>query len=146
MVATVTKLPFCTEVSVLVEGQNFSSVRYMGIITENLYHNYTVTASNPLYTNVVKLEDGSFQQYGALPQKFNREIYQWSMKNNLNVSDENLHCSLFSISDVKQSQISRTVRIHNKGIISREAFRDKDGKYSHEDIIYWNDQFKQQFF
>ena len=142
MVATITKLPFCIEeISVLVEGQNFSFLRYMGTITENLYHNYTITASNPLYPNVVKLEDGSFQQYGATLQKFNREIYQWSMKNILNVSDENLHCSLFSISDVKQSQISRTIRHHSKGIISREAFRDSDGKYSHENFIYWNDQF-----
>ena len=39
MVATITKLPFCTEeVLVLVEGQNFSSIRHMDPITKILYH------------------------------------------------------------------------------------------------------------
>ena len=136
MVATITKLPFCTEeVPVLVEGQNFSSIRYMDPITKILYHNYTIAACNPLYPNVVKLEDGSFQQYGETLKKFNREIYQWSMNNNLNVSDENLHRSFFFISDVKQSQIARTFCHNSKGIISREAFRDSDGNYSHENLF-----------
>ena len=77
MVATITKLPFCTkEVPVLVEGQNFSSIRYMDPITKILYHNYTIAACIPLYPIVVKLEDGSFQQYGETLKKFNREIYQ----------------------------------------------------------------------
>ena len=63
MVATITKLHFCTEeVPVLVEGQNFSSIRYMDPITKILYLNYTIAACNPLFPNVVKLEDGSFQQ------------------------------------------------------------------------------------
>ena len=57
------------------------------------------------------------------------------MNSNLNVGDENLHRSLFSISDVKQSQIARTFRHNSKGIISREAFRDSDGKYSHENFF-----------
>ena len=49
MVATITKLPFCTEeVPVLVEGQNFSSFRYMDPITKMLSHNYTIAACNPL--------------------------------------------------------------------------------------------------
>ena len=68
------------------------------------------------------------------------------MNNNLNVSDENLHRSIFSISDVKQSQIARTIRHNSKGIISREAFRDSDGKYSHETFIHWNAQFQRHFF
>ena len=97
-VATKLKLRLCTEeVPVLVEGQHFSSIRYMDPITKTLYHNYTIAACNPLYANVVKLEDGSFQQYGETLKKFNREIYQWSMNKNLHVSDENLHRSLFSI-------------------------------------------------
>ena len=147
MVATITKLPFCTdEVPVLVEGQNFSSIRYMDPITKILYHNNTIAACNPLFPNVVKLEDGSFQQCGGTLKKFNREIYQWLMSNNLNVSDENLHRSLFSISDVKQSQIAGTIRHNRKGIISREAFRDSDEKHSHENFIHWNAQFPKQFF
>ena len=147
MAATITKLPYCTEeIPVLVEGQNFSSFRYMDPITKNVYHNFTIAACNPLYPNVAKLEDGRFQQYGETLKKFNREIYQWSMKNNLNVSDENLHRSLFSISEVKQSQIARTIRHNSKGIISWEAFRDSDGKYSHEIFIHWNAQFQKQFF
>ena len=147
MVATKTKLPFCTkEVLVLVEGQNCSSIRYMDPITKILYQNYTIAACNPLYPNVLKLEDGSFQQYGETLKKFNREIYQWSMNNNLNVSDENQHRSLFSISDVKQSQIARTIRHNSKGIISREAFRDSEGKYSHENFFHWNAHFQKQFF
>ena len=131
MLATIPKLPFCTEVPVLVGGQNFSSIRYMDPITKILYHNNTIAACNPLYPNVVKLEDGSFQQYGETLKKFNREIYQWSINNNLNVCDENLHRSLFSIPDVKQSQIARTIRHNSKRIISREAFQYSDGKYSH---------------
>ena len=61
------------------------------------------------------------------------------MNSNLIVTDENLHRSLFSTSDVKQSQIARTIRHNIKGNISREAFRDSDGKYSHENFIHWND-------
>ena len=80
--------------------------------TKMLYHNYTITAWNPLYPNVVKLEDGSFQQYGETLKKFNREIYQMSMNSNLNVSDENQHRSLFSTSGAKMSQIARIIR-HN---------------------------------
>ena len=77
---------------------------------------------------------------------FNREMYQWSMNCNLNESDENLHRSFFSISDVKESKIAQTIRHNRKGIISREAFRDPDGKYSHENVIHWNNQFQHQFF
>ena len=147
IVATITKLPFCTEeVPVLGEGQNFSSIRYMDPITKILYHNYEIAACNPLYPNVVKLEDGSFQQYGEMLKKFNREIYQWSMNNNLNVSDENLHRRLFSISDAKQSQIARTISHNSKGNISREAFRDSDGKNNHENFIHRNAQFQKLFF
>ena len=55
MVATISKLPFCTEeVLVFVEGQNFSSIRYMKRITKMLYHNYTIAECNPLYLKVVK--------------------------------------------------------------------------------------------
>ena len=79
-------------------------------------------------------------------KKFTREIYQWSMNSNLNVSNKNLHRSFFSISDVKQSKIAQTVRHNSNGIISREAFRDSEGKYSHENFIHWNDHFQQQFF
>ena len=68
------------------------------------------------------------------------------MNSNLNVSDENLHCSLFSTSEVKQGQIARTIRHNSKGIISRDAFRDSDGKYNHENFIHWNDQFQQEIF
>ena len=64
MVATKTKLPFCTEeVPVLVEGQNFSSTRYMDPFTKILYRNHTIAACYPLYPNVVKLNDGNFQLY-----------------------------------------------------------------------------------
>ena len=87
-----------------------------------MYQNYTIAACNPLYPNVVKLEDGSFQQYGETLKHFNREIYQWSMNSNLNVSNENLHRSLFSTSDVKHSQNVRAIRHTSKRIISREAF------------------------
>ena len=80
MVATITKFPLCTEeVPVLVEGQNFYFIRYMGSNTKIMYINYTLAACNPLYPNVVKLEDGSFHQYGETLKKLNREIYQWSM-------------------------------------------------------------------
>ena len=107
MVATKTKLPFFTEeVPVLVDGQNFSSIRYMDPITKNLYHTYTIAACNPLDPDVVKLEDGSFQQYGETLEKFNHELYQCSMNSKLNISYENLHRSFFSTSNVKQSQIA----------------------------------------
>ena len=76
IVATKTKLPFYTEeVPVLVEGRNISSIRYMDSITKILCHIYTIAACDPLYPNVVKLEDGSFQQYGETLKKFNCEIY-----------------------------------------------------------------------
>ena len=68
------------------------------------------------------------------------------MNNNLNVSDGSLIRSLFSISDVKQSQFARTIRHISKRIFRREAFRDSDGKYSHENFIHWNAQFQKQFF
>ena len=96
MVAKITKLPFCTEeFPVLVECRNFSSIRYIGPIIKIVYHNYTIAACNQLYPNVVKLEDCNFQQYGETLKKFNREIYQWSMNSNLNMSDENLHRAFF---------------------------------------------------
>ena len=73
MVATITKLPFCTEeVPVIVKGQNFSFSRCMDPITIIIHHNYATAAFNPLYLNVVKLGDGSFQQYGETLKKFNR--------------------------------------------------------------------------
>ena len=103
MVATITKLTFCTEeVPVLIQGQNFSSIRFLEPLTKILYHNYTIAACNSLYPNVVKLEDGSFQQYGETLKKFDNEIYQWPMNNDLNSSDQNLHRSLFSTPDLKK--------------------------------------------
>ena len=38
------------------------------------------------------------------------------------------------------------MRHNSKGIISREAFQDSDGKYSNENFIHWNDQLQQEFF
>ena len=146
MVATITKLPFCTEdVPVLVEGQNFSFIRYMDHIKTILYHNYKIAACNPLYPNVAKLEDGSLQQYGEMLKNFNCEIYQWSMISNWNVNDEKLHCSPFSTSDAEQSQIARTIRHNSIGIISREAFQNSDGKYSYESFIHRKERFQQKF-
>ena len=45
MVATTTKLHFCTEVLVLVEGHIFFSIRYMDPIIKILYHSYTIAAT-----------------------------------------------------------------------------------------------------
>ena len=133
-------------------GSEISSIRYVDPITKILYHNYTMAACNPLYSNA-NLEDSrstirrndKIQQYGEALNKFNREIYQWSMNINLNVSFENLHRSHFSTSDVKQSQIARIISYNSKGIINRDAFRDSHGKYSHENFIHRNDQFQQHF-
>ena len=111
-----------------------------------MYHNYTIAACKSLFPNIVKLEDGRFQQYGETLKKFNHEVYQWSMNSNLNVSYENLRSSLFSTSDVKRSQIDRTIRHNSKRLISLEAFRDSDGKNSHENFYHWNDQFQQEIF
>ena len=69
-----------------------------------------------------------------------------SINGNLNLSEENLHRSLFSTSDVKQCQIARTVRHNSKGNISREAFRDSEEKYSHEIFFHSNDQFQHELF
>ena len=69
-------------------------------LSKILYHNYTIAACNPLYPNVVKLEDGSFQQYGETLKKFDHEKYQWPMNNDFNSSDQNLLRSLFSTSDL----------------------------------------------
>ena len=111
-----------------------------------MYRIYTIAACNPLYPNVVKLEDGSFQQYGETLKKFDHKIYQWPMNNDLNSSDQNLHRSFFSTSDLKKSQIARTICQNSKGIISREAYRDSDRKYNHDNFVHWNNQFQQEFF
>ena len=124
----------------LVGGQNSSSIR--GIDVLYLYN----AACNVLYPNVVKLESGSFQQYGEMLKKINCDIYQCSMNSNLNLSLENLHRSLFSTSDVNQIQSVRTVCHNRKEIIIREVFRDWDGKYRHQNFIQWNDQFQQEIF
>ena len=110
-------------------------------ITQILYHKFTVAQCNPLYPNVVKLEDVGYQQYGETLKKFNREIYQWLMKINSNVSDENLHRSIFSTSDKKQSQIAWKICHNSKRIISRDNFQDLDGKYCHETFILFDDKF-----
>ena len=72
MLATTTKLPFCLdEVSVLIEGgQKLSYNRYV----DPLYHNYIIVARNPLYPNVIKLGDGSFQQRRETMKQFNRDL------------------------------------------------------------------------
>ena len=49
MVATITKLHFCTEEEcVLADCQNFSFIRYMDTIIKILYHNHAIAACNPL--------------------------------------------------------------------------------------------------
>ena len=101
MVATITKLTLCTEeVPVLLQGQNFSSIRYLEPLTKISYRNYTIAACNPLYPNVAKLEASSFQHYGETLKKFDHEIYQWPMNNDSNSSDQNQHGSFFSTSDL----------------------------------------------
>ena len=89
----------------------------MDLIKKIFYNSYTIAECKPLFPNVVKLEDSSFQQYRETLKKFNREKYQWSMNSNLVVGDEDLHRSLFSISDVKQSQIAQTISHTSKTII-----------------------------
>ena len=73
----------------------------MKLLTKMLYRNYTITACNPLYSNVIKLEESSFHQYGETLKKFNREINYSPMNNSLNVSDQCLHRSVFSKSEIK---------------------------------------------
>ena len=68
------------------------------------------------------------------------------MNNDLNSSDQNLHRRFFSTSDLKKSQITRTIRHNSEGIISREAFRDSDGKYNHDNFVHWNKQIQQEIF
>ena len=102
--------------------------------------------TDTILIGVVKLEDGSFQQYGETLKKFDHEIFRWPMNNDLNSSDQNLHRSLFSTSNLKKSQIIRTIGHNSKGIISREAFRDSDGKYNHDNFVHWNNQFQQEIF
>ena len=98
-VLRITKLPFCTEeVLVLIEGQNFSSIRYLDPLTNVVFHNFTIAACKLLYQNVFKLEEASFQQFKA--------IYQLPMNLNLNVSAQNLHRRFFFTSDIKEKQIA----------------------------------------
>ena len=111
----------------LIEGQNISSIRYLDPLTKDVYRNFTIAACKLLYQNVFKLEEASFQQFKAL--------YQLPMNSNSNVSAQNLHRRFFFTSDIKQKQIARTIRHNSKGIISQEAIRDSDGKYSHENFI-----------
>ena len=133
MLATIPKLPFCTEEFVLVEGLNFSSIRYMDPITQILYHNNTIAVINLLYPNVVKREDGSFEQYGETLKKFHRKIYQWSMNSNLNVSDENLQRCFLSTSYIKQSQTALEFAIIvnelSVGSIPRFGWKKQSRKY-----------------
>ena len=53
-------------------------------------------------------------KYGETLKKFNREIYRWSMNSNLNVSNEDPYCCLFSTSDIKQSLIAQTFCYNSK--------------------------------
>ena len=66
----------------MTEGQNFSSIRYTDPPTKILFHNCAINAWKPLYSIVVKLEDGSFQLYGETLKKINREKYHWPMNSN----------------------------------------------------------------
>ena len=90
-----------------------------------------------------QIEDNSFQQYEKTMKKFNREVYQWPMNSNPNVSDQNLHRRFFSTSDLKQSQVAQKFCQNSKGVISQEAIRTSEQKYSHENFVFWNDQFQQ---
>ena len=69
----------------LLEDQNFSSIRYMNPLTKVLCQNYIIAACNPLYTNFVKLDNESYQQYGEKLKETSLEIYQRPMNNDLNV-------------------------------------------------------------
>ena len=73
-------------------------------------------------------------------------LYQWPLNNDLNSSDQNLHRSHFSTSDSRKSPIARKIRHNSKGIISREAFRDSDEKYNHDNFVHWKNQFQQEIF
>ena len=63
----------------------------MDPLTKFLYHKYSIAASNPLNPIVVRLEDGSYQQYSEQLKEINQEKYQWPMKDGLYGSDQNLH-------------------------------------------------------
>ena len=54
--------------------------------------------------------------------------------------------AFFLTSDLKKSQIAKTIRHNSKRIISREAFRDSDGKYNHDNFVHWNNQFQREIF
>ena len=70
----------------------------MDPITKTLFHKYTVNACNSLYTNQNRRRSFSTIRRKT-EKKNNRELNKWSLNSNLNVSDENLHRSLFSASD-----------------------------------------------
>ena len=98
MRASVTEILFCSyEVPVLIQGQNVSSITYLDLFIKNYNCNCTFTAYQPLYTIVVKIEDGKFfQQYGEKLKKLNNEIYHWPMRLALNASDQDLYLNHFS--------------------------------------------------
>ena len=50
------------------------------------------------------------------------------MNDDWNASDQNVILKLFSTSELKKSQTDRIIRHNSKGIISREALQEYDGK------------------
>ena len=97
MVATIYKLSFCAEkFLVLIEGKVtiFSSSRYLEPTTKSIYRIYTTAGYQPLYPNVVKLEDRGLQQYVETKKKFEKRKYQILLRNVLNANDEKLHRNL----------------------------------------------------
>ena len=89
MVATITKIHISQRRSSFVSRG--SEVFFWPIWT--ILKKFCLIILQSLHATIVKLINGSFQQYGETLKEVNREIYHCLMNSNLNVSD-----------DVKQSQ------------------------------------------
>ena len=60
-----TALSFCTEeVPLLIGFGNETITRYMHPISRIVFSNFTVAKCNPMYPNLLRLDNGSWIEYG----------------------------------------------------------------------------------
>ena len=137
-----TALSFCTEeVPVLIGTGNETIVRYMHPISRIVFSNFTVAKCNPMFPNLLRLDNGSWIEYGKQISLSN--IEPLTMYYPEHRDDDPILASLraggfFTQEDVETSHIARLNKHARTVVNSREVFKTSEGKYNHESFYHLN--------
>ena len=143
MEVTLVTNTFCTEeVPVRLGHANETVVKYMNPVSRVFYSNYTLAECNPVYPNLVRINNGSWVTYGTrielarvVPSSYNNGSRPGLRPHEFVGLMGN---GLFTLEDLMLSNQARALKHSRTTVVGREVYRGSAGNYLHENFFHLN--------